>query len=146
MSSEGFFAASPERFSFIVKDEKGRSNPSGELLAFYDDLKEESFSSRVEVVNMENDLRSSLSNKCKSSERYSQNLYAALCNNSFLKGGQEWGCSWRHAGGIIADLREQGDYLDWYCSGIKAEQGFVEEGHVTEEVRADLSSIGWSYI
>lgn len=139
MSIEGFSA-----------DKVEKSNPSRtcEFLVFYDEFKERPSGLRAEVADLESDLHLSfaLSIKCRSSEKYSQNLYAALCNNSFLKEGQEWGCSWRHAGGIIADLRGQGDYIDWYCSGIKTEHGFVEEGHVTEEVRVDLSSIGWSCI
>ena len=60
------------------------------------------------------------------------------------------------AGGIVADMREQGDYIDWYCSGIgnsedgyglagnKPEQGaYVPEGVVTEEIELDLNRLGW---
>jgi hypothetical protein len=109
--------------------------------------------------NLEYDLRSTdwICAKAKDSEAYAQNLYAAMCNNDFQKNemmpilkGQTWGCSWRHAGGIIADMREEGDYIDWYCSGIKGDGGsdkepsdFVGEGHVTDEVRADLKKLGW---
>lgn len=42
--------------------------------------------------------------KCKNS-KYAQNLYAALCNNRFFKNDEEWTCSWRHSGGIVAELR-----------------------------------------
>ena len=70
-------------------------------------------------------------------DRYAQNLYSALCNNSYKKSEdtESWSCSWRYAGGIIAHMREAGDYLDWYCSG--------NEGHITEEVRDDLVKLGW---
>jgi hypothetical protein len=64
--------------------------------------------------------------KIKSSDTYAQNLYAALCNNEFQKidvlpilKDERWSCSWRYAGGIIADIQEKGDYIDWYCSGIQ---------------------------
>ena len=64
--------------------------------------------------------------KIKSSDIYAQNLYAALCNNEFQKidvlpilKDERWSCSWRYAGGIIADIQEKGDYIDWYCSGIQ---------------------------
>ena len=114
--------------------------------------------------NLEYDLRTSdlIKQKCEASEAYAQNLYAALCNNEFMKNDvipilteQTWGCSWRYAGGIIADILERGDYIDWYCSGIKMHdstgedhpQGiwrdFVGEGEVTDEIRNDLLQLNW---
>jgi hypothetical protein len=81
-----------------------------------------------------------------------------LCNQDWQKNevwpllkGEHWGCSWRYAGGIVADMREQGDYIDWYCSGIRGEQGidyeppltFVSEGTVTEEIQEDFFKLGW---
>lgn len=94
--------------------------------------------------------------KIKNSDIYAQNLYAALCNNQFMKNeiwpilkNDLWSCSWRYAGGIIADIRESGDYMDWYCSGIinsKTNNGktkFVDESVVTDEIRSDLFAIGW---
>jgi hypothetical protein len=122
--------------------------------------------------NMEYDLRSTdwILDKVRASEVYAQNLYAAMCNNEFQKldvmpilRDEKWSCSWRYAGGIVADMRESGDYIDWYCSGIKGEmyddsdeelteemkqrmaitQQFVSESYVTEEIRADLKHLGW---
>lgn len=109
--------------------------------------------------NLEYDLRSTewICNKAKASESYAQNLYAAMCNNDFQRNdmmpilrGQTWGCSWRHAGGIIADMTETGDYIDWYCSGIRGDgssgvplDNFVGEGCVTDEIRKDLKTLGW---
>ena len=107
-----------------------------------------------------------LVDKVRTNEVYAQNLYAALCNNEFqeqelfeLLKGQTWSCTWRSAGGIIADMREQGDYMDWYCSGIKGnkddidyaaalEKGYdlknyVAEGVITEEILEDLAKLGW---
>jgi hypothetical protein len=105
-------------------------------------------------------------NKVRESESYAQNLYAAMCNNEFVKNDvwpiledKRWGCSWRYAGGLIADLREEGDYLDWYCSGIQGvtydtvkdekifrEKQYVAEGAVTDEIRHDLLKLGWIII
>ncbi len=116
--------------------------------------------------NLEYDLRSTdwILGKVKNSESYSQNLYAALCNNLFQKKdtwpiltNQTWGCSWRRAGAIIADMREQGNYIDWYCSGIAGgdepyvyneepdlkRKGYVPEGQVTDEILEDLNNLGW---
>jgi hypothetical protein len=97
--------------------------------------------------------------KIKSSDIYAQNLYAALCNNEFQKidvlpilKDERWSCSWRYAGGIIADIQEKGDYLDWYCSGIqmlevdddsKDTSSVVPEGKITQEIKDDLKLIGW---
>ena len=123
--------------------------------------------------NLEYDLRTStlIIDKCED-EVYAQHLYAALCNNYFIKNQpwqllkeQQWHCSWRHAGGIIADIREQGDYIDWYCSGTRnmteltTEQfndltteeqehhllvkSYVSESVITDEIRSDLLAIGW---
>ena len=124
--------------------------------------------------NLEWDLRSTewITDKARRSESYAQNIYAALCNTEWQRKdvwpiltGQRWSCSWRYAGGIVADMRGQGDYIDWYCSGIRdigvyapdngkeltEEQKarveivnkFVGEGHVTDEVRQDLDRLGW---
>lgn len=95
--------------------------------------------------NLELDLMKSdeIANKCKYSDIYSQNLYAALCNNRFFYGDEEWTCSWRYSGGIVADLRNSGDYMDWYCSGVSNKEGYVAEGFATEEIKLDLIKLGW---
>lgn len=102
--------------------------------------------------NLEYDLRSTdwILKKVRENDNYAQNLYAALCNNDFIKNEvwpllkeEDWGCSWRYAGGIIADMREEGDYMDWYCSGIGQHDGAVSEGIVTEEIEDDLLKLGW---
>lgn len=106
--------------------------------------------------NLEYDLRNSeyIVEKCKN-RAYAQNIYAALCNNEFQRNDvmpilkdETWTCSWRYAGGIVADLRGEGDYLDWYCTGIRHDDGeltnsYIGEGEVTDEVREDLFKLGW---
>lgn len=126
--------------------------------------------------NLEYDLRSTdwILFKVRSSESYAQNLYAALCNNDFQKNdvwpvlkNETWACSWRYAGGIVADMIGKGDYMDWYCSGIlmpmsdeelaqsnKENQeeylykknNYVSESVVTDEIREDLFKLGWIVI
>ena len=109
--------------------------------------------------NLEEDIRACawMLKKVQDNETYAQNLYAAMCNNVFQPNqvwprlrDEYWSCSWRAAGGIVADLRGQGDYIDWYCSGIfgvgeaDSYQGYVSESTVTDEIRQDLFAIGWT--
>ena len=169
---------SPNRNTFQLDGHIRRAGEKGQVpnpdyIAMWENMKvsiaEQEASEEWKQNNMEHDLRSTewICNKVKASDNYAQNLYAAMCNMQFqqqqvwpvLK-NDRWSCSWRHAGGIIADMREQGDYIDWYCSGIgNKEAGFgldgytptpdpdgrdyVPEGIVTEEIRADLLKLGW---
>jgi hypothetical protein len=97
-------------------------------------------------LDLEQDLfaNSTIKDKCKHSKVYSQNLYAAMCNNRFFYGENEWTCSWRMSGGIVADLRDCGeDYLNYYCSGMINLDGSVSESVVTDEIRLDLAKMGW---
>lgn len=97
--------------------------------------------------------------------RYAQNLYAAWSNMQWCKrdtwpilAEEYWTASWRGAGGIVADLRNQGeDYMDYYCSGMRGglgynpdddsdyfeKTGYQSEGVVSEEIANDLDKIGW---
>ncbi len=123
--------------------------------------------------NMEYDMRTSkvMVEKAQSREEYAQNLYAAMCNNDFVKNEvwpllteQTWSASWRSAGGIVANMVGEGDYIDWYCSGIKSDwsdedfrnaskeeqeryiwmkNNYVSEGTITDEIKQDLFNIGW---
>ena len=96
--------------------------------------------------NLELDLLKSeyIVQKCVN-DNYAQNLYAALCNNRFFRNNQEWTCSWRYSGGLVADLRNFGeDYMDWYCSGISDHPELMSEGCVSDEIRKDLLSLGWT--
>ena len=98
-------------------------------------------------------------NKAKGSNVYAQNLYAAICNNQFIKldvwqllKEEYWTASWRHAGGIIADILDEGDYMDWYCTGSggpvggMAIEGYLPEGVVSEEIEDDLKTLGWKIV
>lgn len=124
------------------------------------------------INNLEYDLRSTgwILEKVRKSNLYAQHLYAALCNVDWQRihewpilKGESWGCSWRHAGGIIADMQCRGDYIDWYCSGIRSELStedieklndeqksiylestlYLSEGIVSDEIREDLKKLGW---
>jgi hypothetical protein len=118
--------------------------------------------------NLEYDLRTTdwILAKARASDAYAQNIYAALCNMRWQKldvipilKDELCSYSWRYAGGIVADMLEKGDYIDWYCSGIgglnqeydgnetneewQARTGYVPESHITEEIRADFQKLGW---
>jgi hypothetical protein len=40
-------------------------------------------------------------------------------------------------------MRQEGDYIDWYCSGYAENWDGVSEGTVTEEIENDLHKLGW---
>jgi hypothetical protein len=93
--------------------------------------------------------------KIRNSDSYAQNMYAALCNNSWQKLEmipilKDEYClySWRYNGGIIAEIQNKGDYMNWYCSGIADDVtlegwGYVGESEITDEIAADLKKLGW---
>jgi len=179
-------SSSPDRNTFqlenyVKRQEEAGKLPAPEYLDMFKTWREQDEANVVDPLwqkdNMEYDLRSTqwIIDKVKSSEVYAQNLYAAMCNNDFTKNDvwpilteKRWSCSWRHAGGIVADMQEKGDYIDWYCSGIRDSkvldddefraltkeqqesyiQGkkFVPESCATDEIREDLLKLGWIVI
>lgn len=176
--------ASPDRGTFHIEAqlksvEEGNTTAekAEEMIEFYksweERRKELEATDEWKIDNMEYDLRSTkwICDKAKASESYAQNIYAAICNNDFTKNdvwpllqGKTWSASWRSAGGIVANMVEEGDYIDWYCSGIRGDwsdeefsnstkeqqerylyvkNNFVSESVVTDEVREDLLKLGW---
>lgn len=178
-------SSSPERGSFRIDNilkqvEAGEKTleKAEEEIEFYkswdQQKKEREAEPEWKIDNLEYDLRTTewIIEKVKSDEVYAQNLYAALCNNDFTRNdvwpiltSKTWHCSWRYAGGIIADMRQEGDYIDWYCSGIRGDddwdddqfrqatkeqqefylqrKAYVGESVVTDEIRQDLFKLGW---
>ena len=161
---------SPERHTFQVNNyvkrcEEEGAEPSEDYLNMFKSIREREQERMTnpewQKNNLEYDLRSTpwICDKVKSNNSYAQNLYAAMCNMEFVKNDiwplikdQRWSASWRSAGGIVADMRESGDYIDWYCSGIgeglgngdlDGTKGYVPEGTVTDEIREDLFRLGW---
>ena len=176
-------SSSPKRHTFQLEGAQRRAEEDGkELPEIYINMwktaKEQDEANIVDPEwqkdNMEYDLRSTkwIIDKTKADDVYAQHLYASMCNNDFTKNDvwpilteKKWSCSWRHAGGIIADMQEKGDYIDWYCSGIRDNKildddeyqaltkeqqesyiqckQFVPESVVTDEIREDLLKLGW---
>ena len=146
---------------YIEKCREKGEEPNNEYVEMYknvvDTHKHKFDDPKKRVNDMEYDLLTTdwILEKVRNSESYAQNLYAGMCNNSFCKNDvwpilteQYWSCSWRYAGGIVADMRQQGDYIDWYCSGIGSGDniGYVGEGCVTDEICGDLLKLGWIVI
>jgi hypothetical protein len=174
--------SSPERHTFQLDGAKRRAEEDGKeipenYIALWKSATEQDAANLAnpawQIDNMEYDLRTSelIIEKCKD-KIYAQHLYASMCNNEFTKNDvwpilsdKRWSCSWRSAGGIVADIRQEGDYIDWYCSGIRNNEdlsdddlkqlsseeqenyleskALVSESVVTDEIRQDLLSIGW---
>jgi hypothetical protein len=171
---------SPQRHTFqkegYVKrqEEKGEAINENYLNMFDKILNEHEHKfddPKSHVNNLEYDLLTTewILDKVRTSDSYAQNLYAALCNVEWRKRDlwtelkeENWGCSWRYAGGIIADMQQKGDYIDWYCSGSgglnreyegeetneewQKRTGYVPEANVTEEIERDLNKLGWTPI
>lgn len=179
---------SPQRHSFqkegYVRRQEEKGEPINEdYLDYFEKIIEESNHKfddpNSRINNMEYDLLTTdwILEKVRADDAYAQNLYAAMCNNGFIRlevipvlKGEEWGASWRYAGGIIADMQQKGDYIDWYCSGIrdygsfatdekdavpkelteeqmarmKVVDRYVPEGRITDEIRTDLQRLGWA--
>ena len=162
-----------QKEGYIKRVEEKGEEPNQDYIDMWDQIKIDEANQindpNWQKDNMEYDLRSTdwILEKVRNNDNYAQNLYAAMCNNDFIKRemwpilkDQRWSCSWRHSGGIIADMQEKGDYIDWYCSGIgNKESGFgldgyeptpdpdgrdyVPESVVTEEIENDLYTLGW---
>lgn len=179
-------SSSPDRNTFQLKNYTAAQKAAGKevpehYIDFWKSAKQQDEENMVNPAwqkdNLEYDLRSTdwILEKVRGDNVYAQNLYAAMCNNEFIKRDlwpilkdQRWSCSWRHAGGIVADMQEKGDYIDWYCSGIrdtrtlssaeqamlteqeqlayKAGEGYVGESVVTDEIESDLYKLGWLVI
>ena len=161
-------ASSPDRHTFQREgylkrcEEKGQE-PNQAYLEMWNKVKQQDaeWHQQQHVNDLEYDLRSTdwIVDKARANESYAQNIYAALCNMQWQKidvwpvlKDELWSCSWRSAGGIVADLRGEGDYIDWYCSGMGEGlgngdpdhvKGYVTEGCITDEIRNDLQRLGW---
>ncbi len=154
-----------QKESYLERCKKEGKEPSKEYLKMWDNTAKQhaEWANQEHKNDMEYDLRTCnwMLEKVRQSDTYAQNLYAAMCNMQWqsrefwqeLK-GETWSCSWRYAGGIIADMQQKGDYIDWYCSGIRNDGyqddldaphtiGYVPEGVVTDEIEFDLNKLGW---
>ena len=167
-------SASPDRHTFqkegYVKRQEEKGEPINEdylnmFERILEDHKHKFDTPESRTNSLEYDLLTTdwILEKVRANDNYAQNLYAAMCNMRFVRkelfpylrqdpDKDLVSYSWRYAGGIIADMQQKGDYIDWYCSGIRNDYGddavesptgYVPEGTVTEEIERDLLELGW---
>ncbi len=167
---------SPQRNTFqkeayLERCAKDGKEPSQAYLSMWDNVaaQDNEWAEQEHKNDLEYELRTTdwILAKARASEAYAQNIYAALCNMRWQKLDvmpilKEDLCSysWRYAGGIVADMRQEGDYIDWYCSGMgglaqdwnedketfeewQKRTGFVPESHITDEILTDFQKLGW---
>ena len=165
---------SPDRHTFqrdgyIERCKKDGKEPDASIIEMYNSwAKDDKYENRP-INDLEYDLRSTdwILEKARARDDYAQNIYAALSNMRWQKldvlpilKDEYWSCSWRTAGGIVADMLQKGDYIDWYCSGMgglsgdwdkdsesfeewQARTKYVPEATVTDEIKEDLNKLGW---
>lgn len=179
---------SEDRYSFqkesYINTQRSKNEP---ISQDYLDMLDQSISDHVNRFedtetrqnNLEYDLLTTdwILDKVRDDDVYAQHVYAALCNTEWQKADpwmilkdEHWSCTWRYAGGIVADMRKEGDYIDWYCSGnlrglstaeyeqlcdnasadellkYKEYMAYVREGIVTDEILDDFERLGWRLI
>lgn len=88
--------------------------------------------------NFEKALRDGLGDTIQNGDVAKQ-LWSALANVDWYhpESKDYASYSFRAAGGLIADLRGSGDYMDWYCCGPYAE--------VSDHIARVLKKQGWIY-
>lgn len=88
--------------------------------------------------NFEEDIEILFSEQIKSDDEFCKELWSALTNIEWTnEDGSNFSCTFRYAGALIADIRESGGYMDWYCSS--------EYAKVSEYIENKLNSFGWKY-
>lgn len=81
-------------------------------------------------------IRSCLGARMRESDLLCNAIWGALTNVEWIhESGRSALYTFRGAAGLIADVIERGDYLDWYCCG--------PTGVISDEIRAALKAQGW---
>ena len=88
------------------------------------------------MSDFENDLTELFKEKICNDDEFAKRIYAALTNIIWRNGADEFGASFRCTGAIIANIRDGGDYLDWYCC--------AGEGVVDADIAAALLTKSWT--
>lgn len=82
-------------------------------------------------------LKNNFENDIKTDDDFCKRLWSSLANVNWIHGENEHGYSFRSAGDVIASIRGDGHYMDWYCSGPDG----VVDGYIAETMFKN----GWTY-
>ena len=94
--------------------------------------------------------------KCQEQPEYRNKLYHALCNIEWQRNNawivlkdMWWSCTWRYAGGLVAEIYGQGNYRDYYLWRPSAQDLMLGtynfSGPVDPEIAHDLGQLGFYY-
>lgn len=89
-------------------------------------------------TKFDDDVRATIGGRIRASDEDAAQFWSSLANASWFHESaptEEVGYSFRAAGGFIAEIRCEGDYMDWYCSG--------PDGVVAPWVSEALAKLGW---
>ena len=77
-----------------------------------------------------------LGERMRRDEEVARAMWSALANVSWThENGDTASYSFRAAGDLVAAIRNEGDYMDWYCSG--------PDGTISETIREAMAQEGW---
>lgn len=74
----------------------------------------------------------------RADEAVAKELWSAMANIHWFHAEHgEAAYSFRAAGGLVADIRGEGNYMDWYCAS--------PEGVVSERITTAMAGEGWGW-
>ena len=83
-------------------------------------------------------LNRALGDRIRESDDVAAAAWGALSNVDWThESGATYSASFRQAGGLIAAIRGEGGYMDWYCSS--------EAGSVSPEIHDAMGKEGWTH-